>query len=53
MPLEYNEWLDRGETVRPPTHLIRPFPETTLHIHPANPKVGNVRNQGIDLLDPP
>jgi len=53
MPPEYDEWLDRGETERPPTHLLRPFPETTLQIHPANPKIGNVRNQGIDLLDPP
>jgi putative SOS response-associated peptidase YedK len=53
MPPEYDQWLDRGETERPPTHLLRPYPKTTLQIHPANPKVGNVRNQGIDLLDPP
>ena len=53
MPPEYDEWLDRGEAERPPTHLLRPFPETTLQIHPAITKVGNVRNQGIDLLDPP
>jgi putative SOS response-associated peptidase YedK len=53
MPPEYDEWLDRGETERPPTHLLRPYPETTLQIHPANPKIGNVRNQGVDLLDPP
>jgi putative SOS response-associated peptidase YedK len=53
MPPEYDQWLDRGETERPPTHLLRPYPETTLQIHPANPKVGNVRNQGIDLLDSP
>jgi hypothetical protein len=53
LPPEYDEWLDRGETERPPTHLLRPYPETTLQIHPANPKVGNVHNQGIDLLDLP
>jgi len=50
-PQDYDEWLDRGEVERPPTHLLRPFPETTLLIHSANPKVGNVRNQDIDLLD--
>lgn len=50
-PQDYDEWLDRGEVERPPTHLLRPFPETTLLIHAANPKVGNVRNQDIDLLD--
>ena len=53
MPPEYDQWLDRGETERPPTHLLCPYPETTLQIHPANPKVGNVHNQGINLLDPP
>jgi len=50
-PQEYDEWFDRGEVERPPTHLLRPFPETTLQIHSANPKVGNVRNQDVDLLD--
>jgi putative SOS response-associated peptidase YedK len=53
MSSEYDEWLDRGETEQPPTHLLRPYPETTLQIHPANPKVGNVHNQGVDLLNPP
>jgi putative SOS response-associated peptidase YedK len=50
-PRDYGEWLNRSEVERPPTHLLRPFPETTLLIHAANPKVGNVRNQDIDLLD--
>jgi putative SOS response-associated peptidase YedK len=50
-PQDYDEWLDRGEVERPSTHLLRPFPDTTLLIHSANPKVGNVRNQDIDLLD--
>jgi putative SOS response-associated peptidase YedK len=53
MPPEYDEWLDRGETEQPPTHLLRPYHETTLQIHPANPKIGNIRNQDVDLLDPP
>jgi putative SOS response-associated peptidase YedK len=51
-PQDDDEWLDRGEVEGPPTHLLRPFPETTLRIHSANPKVGNVRNQDSDLLAP-
>jgi hypothetical protein len=35
----------------PPTCSVLP-PGPTLQIHMANPKVGNVRDQGIDLLDP-
>jgi hypothetical protein len=31
--------------------LAAELPETTLLIHSANPKVGNVRNQDVDLLD--
>jgi hypothetical protein len=33
---------------RMPTLLLRPFQETALLIHSANPKVGRVRNRGID-----
>jgi putative SOS response-associated peptidase YedK len=36
----------------PAIHLLRPFPETTLQIHAANPGVGNVHNQDAALLDP-
>jgi putative SOS response-associated peptidase YedK len=35
-----------------PVHLLLPFPGNTLEMHAANPKVGNVRNQGTDLLEP-
>jgi putative SOS response-associated peptidase YedK len=35
-----------------PVHLLLPFPGNTLEMHAANPKVGNVRNQGADLLEP-
>jgi len=51
-PEDYDEWLDRSEVERAPTHLLRPFPETTLEIYAANPKLGNVRNQEADLLEP-
>jgi len=51
-PQDYDEWLDRGEVERAPIHLLRPFSETTLQIHTANPRVGNVHNQDAALLDP-
>ena len=50
-PRDYDEWLDRDEVERPPMHLLRSFPETTLQIHQAHPKVGNVRNQNVEMLD--
>jgi putative SOS response-associated peptidase YedK len=50
-PRDYDEWLDRAEVERPPTHLLRPFAESTLQIHLANPRVGNVRNQDVALLE--
>jgi putative SOS response-associated peptidase YedK len=54
-PRDYDEWLDRGEIERPPVHLLRPYyaPPAGPHlkITPANPKVGNVRNQDISMLD--
>jgi putative SOS response-associated peptidase YedK len=51
LPRDYDEWLDRIEVERPPVHLLRPYSEPGFQIHVANPKVGNVRNQDIDLLD--
>lgn len=47
----YDEWLDRAEIERPPVHLLRPYAEPGFQIHVANPRVGNVRNQDIALLD--
>jgi putative SOS response-associated peptidase YedK len=51
-PQDYDEWLDRGQVERAPIHLLASFPENTLEMHAANPGVGNVRNQGADLLSP-
>ena len=49
-PTDYDEWLDRRETNRPPVHLLRPCDDAALSMHPAHPKVGNVRNQGPEML---
>lgn len=47
---DYDEWLDREEVERPPVHLLRPFDTAAMQIHHAHPEVGNVRNQGPELL---
>ena len=49
-PGDYDRWLDRGETERLPLDLLRPFDADAMQMHPANPKVGNVRNNGEELM---
>ena len=43
-------WL--GEMVGDPTTLLRPAPEDVLRLWPVDKKVGNVRNDGPDLIEP-
>ena len=50
-PKDYDEWLNREEVERPPVHLLKPFPTNTMQIHSAHSKVGNVRNQGPEMLN--
>jgi len=50
-PIQYEEWLDRGEVERPPSHLLAPYSGTHFVVLEAHPKVGNIRNQSIDMLD--
>jgi putative SOS response-associated peptidase YedK len=38
MPPEYDEWLDRGETERPPTRLLRPYPRDYAPDPPCQPQ---------------
>ena len=42
--------LQRGETEQPPVDLLRPFDADEMEMHPANPAVGNVRNNGPEML---
>jgi putative SOS response-associated peptidase YedK len=51
LPRDYDEWISREETERPPVHLLRPLADPILEIHTANPKVGNVRNNHPDMLN--
>ena len=50
-PRDYDEWLSREEVEGPPVHLLRPFEASEMRVHSAHPKVGNVRNQGPEMLN--
>lgn len=47
---DYDRWLDREETERLPLDLLRPYESDEMEMHEANPKVGNVRNNGPELM---
>jgi putative SOS response-associated peptidase YedK len=47
-PQHYTRWLDVDD--RDPHALLKPCPSDWLRAWPANPAVGNVRNQGEALL---
>lgn len=47
---DYDRWLDREETERLPIDLLRPFESDEMEVFEANPKVGNVRNSGPELM---
>ncbi len=49
-PRDYDRWLDREETERLPLDLLRPFESEEMEMFEANPKVGNVRNNGPELM---
>ena len=50
-PKDFDEWLNREEVERPPIHLLKPFPTNEMQVFSAHPKVGNVRNQGPEMLN--
>jgi putative SOS response-associated peptidase YedK len=47
---DYDRWLDREVTDQPPVDLLRPFESESMEMHRANSKVGNVRNNGPEML---
>jgi len=49
-PRDYDRWLDREETERLPLDLLRPLESEEMEMFAANPKVGNVRNNGPELM---
>jgi putative SOS response-associated peptidase YedK len=49
-PRDYDRWLERDSGERPPLDLLRPFDAEEMEMKPANPAVGNVRNNGPEML---
>jgi len=47
---DWEEWLSRDE-VRPPTHLLRQYESDAMRLDPCNPAVGNVKNNGEEMLN--
>ena len=49
-PRDYDRWLDREQTEQLPVDPLRPLDSDEMEMFEANPKVGNVRNNGPELL---
>ena len=47
----YDRWLSREATEQPPLDLLRPFDSDQMEMSPANPLVGNVLNNGPEMLN--
>lgn len=47
---DYDRWLDREETDRLPLDLLRPYESEEMEVYEANPKVGNIRNNGPEMM---
>ena len=50
---DYDRWLDRGETQQLPLDLLRPYEAEDMEMYEANPLVGNVWNNGPEMLHVP
>jgi putative SOS response-associated peptidase YedK len=51
-PKDYARWLESDDAARPPVDLMRPYPAEKMHAWPVSERVGNVRNDDPQLLDP-
>ena len=47
---DYNRWLAREETT-PPVDLLRPFESDLMAANACNKMVGNVKNNGPEMLN--
>ncbi len=50
---DWAEWLDRDLEKSPPIHLLRPYDSDEMQLAPCNPMVGNVKNNGAEMLECP
>jgi putative SOS response-associated peptidase YedK len=49
-PRDYDRWLSREITEQPPIDLLRPYESEDMEMQPANRLVGNVKNNGPQML---
>lgn len=49
-PRDYDRWLKRGAIEELPVDLLRPYPAEEMGAQEANQAVGNVRNNGPEML---
>ncbi|WP_263378702.1 SOS response-associated peptidase [Granulicella paludicola] len=50
---DWARWLDRTVTEQPPIDLLRPYESDLMEMNPCNPLVGNVKNNGPEMLECP
>jgi putative SOS response-associated peptidase YedK len=48
---DWVEWLDRDSEKPPLAHLLRPYDSDEMQMAPCSPAVGNVRNNGPEMLN--
>lgn len=48
---DYDRWLDRAETERPPVDLRRPYEADAMLANACNPLVSNPFNNGLEMLN--
>ena len=48
---DWARWLSRDVEAPPPVDLLRPYDSDLMQIAPANPLVGNVKNNGVEMLN--
>jgi putative SOS response-associated peptidase YedK len=47
---DWEEWLDKDDSKPAPVHLLRPYEPEAMKMEPCNTAVGNVRNNGPEML---
>ena len=52
LPKDYDRWLAPGDPQRPPVDLLRPFPAEQMAAWKVDRKVGNVKNDVSDCIEP-
>jgi putative SOS response-associated peptidase YedK len=51
-PKDYDRWLQPGDPALPPVDLLRPFPAEQMTAWKVDRKVGNVRTDVPDCIEP-